>query len=317
MIDDYLNEQPIAVSILKNSIEREKIVHAYLFETNGYNKTDDFVFAFIKSLLCPNKFFSFNNCENCHICQLINDKCYPEIKIINPDGLWIKKEQLDELQREFNTKAIYGTKKIYIINEAEKMNSSAANSLLKFLEEPVKNIIAILITNNIYQLLDTIVSRCQIISLRKNKSKFESNQELIANHIFLQYDKRIEFLNELSDINYIESVKKFVDYFEKNGLNTLLYTQKLWFSFFSDKEKNIMAFDIMILIYYDVLNCIIGHNLFYFNDDYDYIYNISKNNTEYSICAKISTILDTKNKVKNNINLNLLMDNLIIELEKW
>ena len=104
---------------------------------------------------------------------MINDKCYPEIKIINPDGLWIKKEQLDEIQKEFSTKAVFGTKKIYIINEADKMNSSAANSILKFLEEPVPNIIAILVTNNIYQLLDTIISRCQVISLRKNKLNFE------------------------------------------------------------------------------------------------------------------------------------------------
>lgn len=316
MLDDYLNEQPIAVSILKNSVKDDKTVHAYLFETNGYNKKDNFIFSFIKSLLCPNKFFVFNNCENCHICQMINDKYYPEIKIINPDGLWIKKEQLDELQKEFSTKAIFGTKKIYIINEAEKMNSSAANSILKFLEEPVPNIIAILVTNNIYQLLDTIISRCQVISLRKNKLNFESNEELIAHQIFSQPEKQEEFLNNLPNVNYIDCVKKFVEYYEKNGINTMLYTQKLWFSFFNDKEKNIMAFDIMILIYRDILNYVIGHELMIFKNDIHYISNISKNNTEYSICEKITKILNAKNKIKNNINLNLLMDNLIMELDR-
>lgn len=316
MLDDYVNEQPIAVSILKNSVKDDKTVHAYLFETNGYNKKDDFIFSFIKSLLCPNKFFVFNNCENCHICQMINDKCYPEIKIINPDGLWIKKEQLDELQKEFSTKAVFGTKKIYIINEAEKMNSSAANSILKFLEEPVPNIIAILVTNNIYQLLDTIISRCQVISLRKNKLNFESNEELIAHQIFSQPEKQEEFLNNLPNVNYIDCVKKFVEYYEKNGINTMLYTQKLWFSFFNDKEKNIMAFDIMILIYRDILNYVIGHGLMIFKNDIHYISNISKNNTEYSICEKITKILNAKNKIKNNINLNLLMDNLIMELDR-
>lgn len=316
MLDDYVNEQPIAVSILKNSVKDDKTVHAYLFETNGYNKKDDFIFAFIKSLLCPNKFFAFNNCVNCNICQMINDKCYPEIKIINTDGLWIKKEQLDELQKEFSTKAVFGTKKIYIINEAEKMNSSAANSILKFLEEPVPNIIAILVTNNIYQLLDTIISRCQVISLRKNKLNFESNEKLIAHQIFSQPEKQEEFLNNLPNVNYIDCVKKFVEYYEKNGINTMLYTQKLWFSFFNDKEKNIMAFDIMILIYRDLLNYIIGHELMIFKDNINYISNISKNNDEYSICEKITKILNAKNKIKNNINLNLLMDNLIMELDR-
>lgn len=316
MLEDYVNEQPIAVSILKNSVQNNKIVHAYLFETNGYNKKDDFIYAFIKSLLCPNKFFSFNNCENCHICKMINDNCYPEIKIINPDGLWIKKEQLDDLQKEFSTKAVFGTKKIYIINDAEKMNSSASNSILKFLEEPVPNIIAILVTNNIYQLLDTIISRCQVISLKKNKLNFESIEELVAHHIFVQQEKREEFLNNLKNVNYIDCVKKFVEYYENNGINTMLYIQKLWFSFFNDKEKNIMAFDIMILIYRDILNYIIGHELMIFKDNINYISNISKNNDEYSICEKITKILNAKNKIKNNINLNLLMDNLIMELDR-
>ena len=96
----------------------------------------------------------------------------------------------------------------------------------------------------------------------------------------------------------------------------MLYTQKLWFSFFNDKEKNIMAFDIMILIYRDILNYVIGHELMIFKNDIDYISNISKDNTEYSICEKITKILNAKNKIKNNINLNLLMDNLIMELDR-
>ena len=74
------------------------------------------------------------------------------------------------MQRQFSTKAIETKYKIYIIHEAEKMNSSAANSILKFLEEPEPGIIAILITDNMYQLLDTIISRCQIISLSNSKN---------------------------------------------------------------------------------------------------------------------------------------------------
>lgn len=315
MLDDYLLEQPIAVKILKNSIQKNKLVHAYLFETNGYNKKEEFINSFIKSLLCPNNFFAYNNCNNCQICKMIDDKCYPEIKIINPDGLWIKKEQLDDLQQEFSKKAIFGNKKIYIINEAEKMNASAANSILKFLEEPVPNIIAILVTDNIYQLLDTIISRCQIISLKKSTLKFNSELEIIANYIFSDELKKNEFINNPDSTENINNIKKYVNYLEKNHLNTLLYTQKMWFNYFNDKEKNIIAYDIMILYYRDVLNIKIGHELIVFKDDTENLLKIADSNSEYSICDKVSKIIQAKQKIKNNVNLNLLMDNLIISLE--
>lgn len=315
MLDDYLLEQPMAVKILENSIKKNKVVHAYLFETNGYNKSQEFIYAFIKSLLCPNNFFAFADCGSCSICQMINDQNYLEIKVINPDGMWIKKEQLDELQQQFSKKAIIGNKKIYIINEAEKMNISASNSILKFLEEPAPNIIAILVTDNIYQLLDTIISRCQIIFFKKNPNLFSSEIEMIADNIFLDKTKKDDFIKNPDSLELISNVKKFVNYYEVNHLDTLSYTQKLWFNYFKDKEQNIIAYDIMVLYYRDILNQQIGQALMIFKDDYDNISQISLKNTGYDIVEKISKILLVKQKIKNNLNLNLLMDNLIIDLE--
>ena len=315
MLDDFILEQPIAVSILKNAIKKNKLVHAYLFETNGYNKKEEFIFSFIKSLLCPNNFFAYNGCSKCTICQAIDDKCYTEIKIINPDGMWIKKEQLDILQQEFSKKAVIGTKKIYIINEAEKMNTSAANSILKFLEEPVPNIIAILVTDNIYQLLDTIISRCQTISLKKIAVTSENEIEEIADSVFYDKEKKSEFIANPENINLIDNIKKFINYYENNKLDVLLYTQKYWFNFFNDKEKNIFAYNVMLLYYRDILNVKIGHAVMVFKKDYNNFVNICAKMSEYEICTKISKILHAKEKIKNNINLNLLLDNLILDLE--
>lgn len=315
MLDDFLIEQPVAVKILENSINKNKIVHAYLFETNGYNKSQDLIYAFIKSLLCPNKFLVSSNCQNCSICKMIDDKNYPEIKVINPDGMWIKKEQLDELQQEFSKKAIFGNKKIYIINEAEKMNISTSNSILKFLEEPAPNIIAILITDNMYQLLDTIISRCQLISLKKSAQSSLSEIDMIADNILSDKLKKEEFKNNPNILELINNVKKFVDYYEFNHLDTLLYTQKLWFNYFKDKEQNIMAYDIMILYYRDILSQKVGQIPIIFKNDYDNIVKIALKNSDYEIVNKISKILEAKQKIKNNINLNLLMDSLIINLE--
>ena len=119
MLDGYKNSQPIAYQILKNAIINDKCSHAYLIETGGFYDTFNFVMSFVKSLLCPKTKLTKDNCGNCHQCEVIDSGNFPEIEIIEPDGLWIKKEQLQNLQKEFNTKALIGNKRIYIIKQAD------------------------------------------------------------------------------------------------------------------------------------------------------------------------------------------------------
>ena len=161
MLDGYKNSQPIVYKILKNAIINDKVSHAYLIETGGFYDSFNFTMSFVKSLLCPLNNFTKENCSNCHQCEVIDSGNFPEIEIIAPDGLWIKKEQLQNLQKEFGTKALIGNKRVYIIKQADRLNKSAANSILKFLEEPDNNLIAILLADNIYNVLSTIRSRCQ------------------------------------------------------------------------------------------------------------------------------------------------------------
>ena len=131
MLDDFLSEQPIAYKILKNSITSNKVSHAYIIESNGYSKSFDLALSFAKYLLCPNSYTNNSKCEDCTQCTSITNNEYIELKIIEADGQWIKKSQLDELQLDFSKKAVLGDKKIYIIKDADKLNASSANSLLK------------------------------------------------------------------------------------------------------------------------------------------------------------------------------------------
>jgi len=171
MLDNYQKTQPIAYKILKNAVSKEKYSHAYLFETNGFYDSYNLILSFIKAVLCKDINKETHNPEQCNICCMIDSGNYPEIEIIEPDGMWIKKDQLKKLQTEFSKKAIIGDKKIYIIKEAEKLNKQSANSILKFLEEPEEGIIAILVTDNIYGILETIRSRCQLIELKESKKE--------------------------------------------------------------------------------------------------------------------------------------------------
>ena len=317
MLDEYIKEQPVAHKILFNSVNRNKVSHAYLFETNNYENGFDLALAFAKYLLCPNHFSNTQKCNNCLQCSIIDKNDYLDLKIIDSDGIWIKKEQLDNLQVDFSKKSITGGNQVYIINHAEKLNTQAANSILKFLEEPVPNIIAILVTNNKYSLLDTIISRCQVISLKDGQVDL-SNMSLIENiahHLFNSQNAIKEFVENPKNGDIINKVLEFVYYYEKNGIDTLLFSNKLWHSLIKEKEDITNALEIMLLFYKDILTYKLKNKLEIFVIDSGIEY-INKNNTSAKLCDKINLILKCKEKVKYNINSLLLIDSLIIEMEK-
>lgn len=319
MLDDYKDSQPIVYKILMNAVLKNRFSHAYLFETNGYSNKEDLALAFAKYLLCPSHHHVKGDDDNCNYCKRIADGNFPEIKIINPDGLWIKKDQLANLQKEFNRKAIESEQKVYIINNAECLNDSAANSILKFLEEPEDNVIAILMADNSYQMLETIRSRCQIIPFYQNKRN--PNIININNMLFLlkesitnngQIDK---YLSDEKGIETIDKVVNFVNSYEKSGKDIILALPKIWNNYFIEKEILSLAFDIMVLYYKDVLNVLLNKPIEIFLDYDQKIIELSQSNTIDTVCNKLKIILETKENIKTNTNSSLLMDKLIIRLE--
>ena len=87
----------------------------------------------------------------------------PDFSIIEPDGNSIKIEQIREFQKKVSEKPIISNKKVYIINDSDKMTVEAQNCLLKTLEEPPEFAKIILIGSNESSFLSTIKSRCTII----------------------------------------------------------------------------------------------------------------------------------------------------------
>jgi len=311
MLDDYKENQKISYRILKNSVKKNRNSHAYLFETRGYGKSLDFAIAFAKYLLCPNHHANKEESKDCFVCNQIEATSFPELKIIEPDGATIKKEQLLELKDEFNKKSINSDKKVYIINGAEKLNPSSSNSLLKFLEEPEENIVAILITDNKFQLLDTIISRCQIVTLN-NFINTDNYIEGIANLLFNDENSIKEFIATEDNIEKINNIIKFILYYEKNGFNkTYSNIQKLLKTYKYDKNE---IFEITINFYKDVLNYKINRNIDIFKGKEKDLSIVSENNTIEKLISKINLYIEIKANIKYNMNSNLILDKLLIGL---
>ena len=189
------------VDYIDKVIKNNHISHTYLIEINNYDEDYSYVLSFVKMIfsnmsyddVCKKKLSIFSQIDNHN---------YPDLQVIEPDGSMIKKSQLLELQKDYNNKSLLGGKRIYIIKQAEKLNASSANTILKFLEEPEDDIIAILLTDNRYHVLDTILSRCQVLTLKEDNLVFSDDQSLeevlkyVLNpkEFFIQYKNIVENL---------------------------------------------------------------------------------------------------------------------------
>ena len=166
------------IQYIDQVIQNHKVSHAYLIEIDSYDEDLAYIMSFIKMILCDVSYEELEHCDN-PILSLVDHHNYPDIQYIEPDGNNIKKSQLLELQKEYSNQSLMGGKRIYIIQHAEKMNAASANTMLKFLEEPDEDIIAFLITENRYHLLETILSRCQILSLKEENLSISSEDDLL------------------------------------------------------------------------------------------------------------------------------------------
>lgn len=306
MLDSYKETQKIIYQTIINSVKKNKLSHAYLIELNDSNNGLDFALAISKFLLCPNHYSSSDKCGKCNICHQVDDESYIELKIIRPDGNFIKKNQIKELQEKFRTESLVNNYKIYIILEAEKFNEEAANSMLKFLEEPNDGVIALLLTNNMYQVYNTIKSRCQILKMQNEKRNMSSNDRIIS---FLYGKEEID--KELLKEN-VEAIIDYYKYLDTNKLKTIIFKNKQ----IAQKIKNDFDFEkffkLSVILYKDILNIKLGNNLEYFNEYKEILSDIANKNDSNSISQKINIIIELSLYLKNNVNQNLLLDKLVI-----
>ena len=154
--------------LLKKIVLTNKIPHSYIFEGKEGIGKKLFAKEFAKAVLCLNK--EYKPCLKCKSCIEFDNDNNPDVTVIEPDGTSIKIEQIREMKQKILEKPIVSDRKIYIINDSEKMTKEAQNSLLKVLEEPPEYVCIILITANINLFLNTIKSRCIKLSFEPLKS---------------------------------------------------------------------------------------------------------------------------------------------------
>lgn len=216
-----------------------RINHAYLIETN--NNEDDLVDTYLNEFYKQLLICGLNESNEVGILKeklinLLENKSYPDLLEIKPENNVIKKEQLLEMMEKFSNKSVYGTYQIYVIHHAEMLNLSSANTILKFLEEPENNIIAVLLSTHRYKVLPTILSRCTVMTLKQEKSNMidvNDNQILIKllNNLLIDTEPLIILFNDYYEslfqtkelsLDTLKKISKILQYYiQTNDLSSL------------------------------------------------------------------------------------------------
>ena len=154
--------QTKALTLLSRALTSSRLAHAYLFNgPDGVGKTT-VALDLAAILLCRDP-QAGQPCGTCPGCLKFQSANHPDFLRIRPDGAAIKIDQIRELKKALNFAPFESRQRIVLLEEVHTMRREAGNSLLKVLEEPPANNLLILVSNAVGALLDTIVSRCQVI----------------------------------------------------------------------------------------------------------------------------------------------------------
>jgi DNA polymerase-3 subunit delta' len=157
-----------AVEMLKQHLIRDSVRHAYLFCGPPGLGRRTLALRFAQALNCPNPPAPGEACGKCKTCQQIERMQYTDLAIIQAEkeGGTLKVEQIRTLRQSLSLKPYQGKYRVALFLRFQEANASAANGLLKTLEEAPAYVILLLTADTIEQLLPTIVSRCEILRLR-------------------------------------------------------------------------------------------------------------------------------------------------------
>ena len=301
--------------------------HAYLLVGNPGTPLYEVAQYLAKSILCDDP--SPLACNNCITCMRIDSDNYPDIIKLDGSKAIIKKEDVLNIENRFE-KTAFETKgiMIYIVNQVENMRVEAVNSMLKFLEEPESEIYAFLTTNNVNNILPTIVSRCQVlplISMPRDKVirdaqglLVEQDDAELLSYFYNDGELIYDFLmDEEESDNYKEAKKALNGLLDVmrggNRKDVVYYSQTNIVPLIKTKEELRFFVDLLSQVYEDVLNIQLNREIslkFY----EEILRNLSTKLPH--VQSSLVEILKTRNVINLNVNIGLLIDHLIINLMK-
>ena len=184
VFDDLVGQEHI-IEILKGAVaasrtgeESQEMTHAWVFTGPPGSGRSSAAVAFAQALICPN-----NGCGTCSDCNSAKTHGHPDVEIICTEGLSIKVEEIRELLTRVAWAPSMGGWRVVVMEDADRLTESAANALLKAIEEPGTRTVWLLCAPTLHDVLPTIRSRCRHLQLRAPSLEAVANVLINRDHI--------------------------------------------------------------------------------------------------------------------------------------
>jgi len=324
--EELSERQPVATKMLKNAVLKDRVAHAYLFEGPRGTGKRELALYYTKVLLCENV-IDANPCGSCRNCKRVDSGNHPNVYIIEPEETSIKKHQIQQLQEEFAKTAVESNRKIYIIDHADKMTTNAANSLLKFLEEPVSITTAFLLTEQVQQILPTIQSRCQSIHFNPLPVRFfeehlhQKNLQPALIPLLARITNSEQVAVQIAQEEWFAQARALViELYEAlvtTKKDSLLVIQQNVSKHFDSKEQVQLMLDMLVLAFKDMLYIYAeqDNNIVFRSEEALMRQALNRYSLE-KITTCLEKILDAKKRLTSNANMVLVLEQMIIELQE-
>lgn len=317
---------------LQNVLKLNKVSHAYIINGERSSGKEFIAKIFAAALQCENPDTASGITEPCQVCH----SCRQMATGNQPDVLYISHEKpgtigVEDIRGQINgtvaIKPYSSPRKVYIMNEAEKMTVQAQNALLKTLEEPPEYTVILLLTTNMDTLLPTILSRCVLLNMKPvrdaevKKYLMETMQlpdykadictafargnigkaKLLAaseefDHIKEEAITLLKYINDMEISEIVAAIKKINEY--KLDVNDYMDILAIWYR------------DVLIFKATNDLNHLI------FREEIQYIKKVADRSTYEGIELVINALDKAKSRLKANVNFDLTMELLLLTVKE-
>lgn len=315
--------QAAAKRLLQNGLSQDRLSHAYIFSGPVGTGRAQMAIELAKAIYCQNGID--DACGECLECRKVEHGNHPDLHVVAPEGASIKIEQIRELQKEFAYRATASGTKIYVLHQADKMTVQAANSLLKFLEEPNSRVVAILITENGNALLPTIQSRAQWIQftpMAREQMMLALLEEGLpaaligpATHV----TAGLQAARDLISANWFAEMRTVMLQLAKETLtrfptSMITVQQRIVKTELADHVSTL--FDLLILWFKDMVQLRLERrDKLVYNDQLDWMSSLAQSRDVSVWVRMMEQAVDLQKRLRSNANSQLVIEKMLVEMQ--
>ena len=310
--------------ILKQALAQNRVGHAYLFSGLDAAGKKTLALEFAKVVNCEKADEIHDSCGECPACLKINRHNHPDIFFIEAEGQFIRINAIRDIQEQMTFKPMEGRRRVFVIDNADKMNDQAANALLKTLEEPSPANVLILVTAKPYILPSTIISRCR--HMRFNPLSIDTVAKFLIERMDMEKQKALLLaslsggsigqaleLNKDDVIAYrTETLKLLANTKKSEPLSLLAFT-----SFFGQDKRGIkQGFNILKTCFRDALVYKETNNdqMLINQDNSSFIASLALRLSGEQILRNIALVEKAAETIEQNVNKSLTLETMAFKL---